>query len=311
MAGDTRPLPRLLVTGAGGQLGSDLARVLDADPRGLAWQGVTRAECDIADSHRVRAVLGDQARSAGEAGLVVINAAAYTDVDGAETDEAAAHAGNAAGPAHLAMVCDEIGARLVHVSTDYVFSGDRESGAPPYEVDDPTEPRTAYGRTKLDGEQGVRLLLPERGYIVRSGWLYGETGGNFVKTMLRLANERDTVDVVDDQHGAPTWTFELAERLVTLALADVPAGTYHCSAAGSATWFDVARAVFAAAGHDPDRVRPTTTAAMARPAPRPAFSVLSARSWEDAGLPPLPEWTVSLARAMARIGPALGVAPQA
>ncbi len=307
--------PRIVVTGASGQLGSDLARVLQgrADSDGLSWQGLSRAECDVADPNRARAVLADQARAAGDAGLVVINAAAYTDVDGAESDEVGAHAVNAAGPAHLAMACDEVGASLVHVSTDYVFSGEPPGdGSPrPYEVDDPTGPRTAYGRTKLAGEQAVRLLLPERGSVVRSGWLYGETGGNFVKTMVRLAGERETVDVVDDQRGAPTWTLDLAERLVALALADVPGATHHCSAGGDVSWFEVARAVFRLAGHEPERVRRTTTAAMARPAPRPAYSVLSNRSWVEAGLPPMPAWSEQLERAVARIGPALGIATAA
>jgi dTDP-4-dehydrorhamnose reductase len=245
--------------------------------------------------------------------LVVLNAAAWTDVDRAETDEVGAHAVNAAGPAHLATACERVGATLVHVSTDYVFAGDARR---PYEPDDVTGPRSAYGRTKLAGEQAVRLLLPQRSYVVRSGWLYGETGGNFVKTMVRLAGERDTVDVVDDQRGAPTWTRDLAVRLVELALAatspdgvqaHVPCGIYHCSAAGSASWFEVAQAVFALAGHDPARVRPTTTAAMARPAPRPAYSVLSNRWWTRAGLEPMPPWRDGLAAAFATVGPALGV----
>jgi dTDP-4-dehydrorhamnose reductase len=207
------------------------------------------------------------------------------------------------------MACDQAGAGLVHVSTDYVFRGDVPNGQEPrpYEVDDPPDPRTAYGRTKLAGEQAVRLLLPERGFVVRSGWLYGETGGNFVKTMVRLAGEREHVDVVDDQRGAPTWTLDLAERLVALALADVPGGIFHCSAGGDVSWFEVARATFRLAGHDPERVRPTTTAAMARPAPRPAYSVLSNRSWVDAGLPAMPDWETQLERAVARIGPALGI----
>jgi dTDP-4-dehydrorhamnose reductase len=298
----------MLVTGAGGQLGSDLGRVLAAHPRGLVWQCLTRAECDLADPHRIRAVVADQARAAGGAGLVVLNAAAWTDVDGAETDEAGAHAVNAAGPAHLAIACDEVGAALIHVSTDYVFGGDASR---PYEASDEPRPLSAYGRTKLAGEQAVRLLLPDRGFVVRSGWLYGETGCNFVKTMVRAAGERRSVDVVDDQRGAPTWARDLAVRLIELALAagpgGVPGGIYHCSAAGEATWYDVAREVFALAGGDPQQVRPITSAGSGRPAARPAYAVLSNRSWEDAGLTAMPEWRTALAAAFASLGPALGV----
>lgn len=308
---DARRLPRLVVTGAGGQLGTDLLRVLEQDPRPFPAQGLTRAECDIADAPRVRAVLADQARAAGDAGLVVLNAAAWTDVDGAESDEAGAHLINGAGPAHLAVACAEVGARLVHVSTDYVFSGEIRPGVEPrpYEVDDEPAPRTAYGRTKLAGEQAVRLLLPDAGYVVRSGWLYGETGGNFVKTMLRLAEARPTLDVVDDQRGAPTWTRDLAERLVDLAVGAAPAGIYHCSAAGETTWFTFARRIFAAAGHDPDRVRPSTTAALARPAPRPAYSVLSNRSGAEAGLSPIGDWADRFEVARSTVGAGLGFPP--
>jgi dTDP-4-dehydrorhamnose reductase len=301
-------LPRVVVTGAGGQLGTDLLLALERGPRSPAHQGLTRAECDIVDPHRVRSVLSDQARAAEGAGLVVVNAAAYTNVDGAESEEAAAYAINAAGTAHLAMVCAELGARLVHVSTDYVFAGD---GTSPYEATDAPDPRTAYGRTKLAGEQAVQVLLGANGFVVRSGWLYGRTGPNFVKTMLRLAGERNQLQVVDDQRGAPTWTAQLAERLLELALADVPGGIYHCSAAGATTWFAFARAIFERAGLDPARVQPSTTAALARPAPRPAYSVLSARSWTGAGLTPLPAWDEQLDAAVASIGPELGFPPPA
>lgn len=296
-------LPRIVVTGAGGQLGSDLLLTLEEDPRRPAFQGLTRAECDVADQHRVRAVLADQACAADGSGLVVVNAAAYTDVDGAESDEAPAYAINAAGAAHLAMVCGELGARLVHVSTDYVYAGDASA---PYEADDEPDPRTAYGRTKLAGDQAVLELLPESGFVVRSGWLYGRVGPNFVKTMLRLAGERDQLQVVDDQRGAPTWTALLAERLVELAVAEARGGIYHCAAAGETTWFGFARAIFTRAGLDPERVQPSTTAALARPAPRPAYSVLSDRSWTGAGLTPMPDWTEQLDAAVAAVGPELG-----
>jgi len=287
---------RVLVIGSGGQVGSDLCRLLAADPRLPATAGLTRAECDITDPARVRAVIRDQARPAKvQGGLTVVNTAAWTDVDGAETDEAGAYAVNATGPAHLAAACAETGAALIHLSTDYVFDGTADK---PYEVEDQTGPVSAYGRTKLAGEQAVLDLCPSA-YVVRTAWVYGAVGKNFVKTMARLARERDGLTVVDDQRGSPTWSADLAAGLIELTLSGAQPGVYHYTNAGDTTWFDFARSIMEQIGQDPAKVAPTTTAAFVRPAPRPAYSVLSARRWIDAGLTPPRPWRDALAAAFA------------
>lgn len=267
-----------LVTGAGGMLGRDLLAVLAAADAKVT--ALTRADLDVTDADAVReAVAGHD---------VVLNAAAWTDVDGAETREAEATAVNGDGVAHLASACTASGARLVHVSTDYVFPGNATS---PYPEDAPTDPINAYGRSKLVGE---RAVLGGGGYVVRTAWLYGAHGPNFVSTMLRLAGEREHLDVVDDQRGQPTWSYALAERLVALALADAPPGVYHGTASGETTWYGLARAVFALRGLDPDRIRPTTSDRYPRPAPRPAYSVLGHARWSLAGLPPMTDWKTML-----------------
>jgi dTDP-4-dehydrorhamnose reductase len=276
---------RFLVTGAGGQLGADLLRLLPA----ADTVGLTRAELDVADPAAVEKAVADARPD------VVFNAAAYTKVDAAEQDEERAAAVNADGPANIARVCALHGGAVVHVSTDYVFAGD---AAAPYEPDDPTGPRSAYGRTKLAGERALRELLPERSWVVRTAWVYGESGPNFVKTMLALEATRDTVDVVDDQRGSPTWSRDLASALVALAGSAAPPGTYHATNAGDTTWYGLAREVFAEVGADPVRVRPTTTDRFPRPAPRPAYSVLSNASWRAAGLPPLRGWQAALHAAL-------------
>jgi dTDP-4-dehydrorhamnose reductase len=225
---------------------------------------------------------------------VVVNAAAWTDVDGAETAEDRAHAVNADGPRNLAAACAAHGARLVHVSTDYVFDGEATT---PYAEDAPIAPRSAYGRTKAAGEQVVRQLLPKGSYIVRTAWVYGEHGGNFVRTMARLAGERETLDVVDDQRGQPTWSHDLADLLVTMVRRDVAPGIYHGTSSGETTWFGLARAVFEELGLDPERVRPTTTDRFPRPAPRPAYSVLGHDALRAAGIEPMDDWRAMLHRA--------------
>jgi dTDP-4-dehydrorhamnose reductase len=283
-----------LVTGAGGMLGHDLVRVLRDYPS-VTVTALDRAGLDISDPDAVaRAVAGHD---------VVVNAAAWTDVDGAETAEEAAAEINGRAVSHLARACAAARARLLHVSTDYVFAGDADS---PYQEYAMTKPINAYGRSKLVGEEAVLRALPDSGYVVRTAWLYGEHGRNFVSTMLRLAADRDTVEVVDDQRGQPTWSYALARRLVELGgtalRGAAPAGIYHGTASGETTKYGLARAVFAGAGLDPDRVRPTSSDKFPLPAARPAYSVLGHDRWAAAGLVPMAPWDESLAQALSRPG---------
>ena len=290
----------LLVTGATSQVGADLLGLVRSSRDTLA-RGLTRKDLDLSDPFAARDVVAEWARIVRSDNaahrLVVVNPAAHTAVDAAETEEDEAYAVNAAGPAVLATACAQVGARLIHLGTDYVFPGDASM---PYEVDDVTGPRSAYGRTKLAGELAVRELLPDASHVVRTSSVYGLTGHNFVKTMVRLAAERDTVSVVDDQRSSPTWSRDLAAGLLELAGSDVPPGTLHATNAGDTTWHGFAQAIFTELGLDPARVLPTTAANFPRPAPRPAYSVLSPRSWIDAGLTPLQGWREALAEAFAQ-----------
>lgn len=283
---------RWLVTGAGGMLGREVVAALGADPAAIAVTAATRADLDLADAAALLAAVRGQ--------HVVVNAAAWTDVDGAEADEAAATAVNGDGVRRLAAACAAAGARLIHVSTDYVFPGDAKE---PYREDDPTGPVNAYGRGKLAGELAVAELLPETGYTVRTAWLYGAHGRNFVATMLKLSATHETLDVVDDQLGQPTWARALAVRLTELGRAalagEAPPGAYHGTASGQATWYDLARAAFELSGLDPDRIRPTTADRFIRPARRPAYSVLGHDRWSAAGLPAMADWRDELEAAVA------------
>ncbi|MFL6162194.1 MAG: dTDP-4-dehydrorhamnose reductase [Jatrophihabitantaceae bacterium] len=285
---------RWLITGARGQLGSDLRQLLAALPDAEV-RACGSAELDVTDRAAIGAVVAEFAPE------LIVNAAGYTAVDAAETDFDRAYAVNATGPALLAAEAARTGARLVHISTDYVFDG---TAVTPYPVDAPTNPRSAYGRTKLAGELAVRELVPDTGYVVRTSWLYGAGGPNFVKTMARLAASEDPVSVVADQVGSPTWSADLAGRLVDLVRAEPPAGIYHCRGAGNTSWHGFAQAVFSELGADPDRVLATTTDRFPRPAPRPAYSVLSDAEWLAAGLPPMLDWRSALAAAFAADRPA-------
>ncbi|MFI0719854.1 dTDP-4-dehydrorhamnose reductase [Streptomyces sp. NPDC021224] len=282
---------RWLVTGAGGMLGQDVLGRLRAEP-GVEAVGLGRAALDVTDAAAVRAALDAHRPD------VVVNCAGWTAVDDAETHEADALRANGDGPARLAEACAGAGARLLHLSTDYVFPGD---AATPYAEDAAPGPRSAYGRGKLAGERAVLAAAPDTGYVVRTAWLYGAGGANFVRTMIRLERGHPTVDVVDDQRGQPTWTADLADRLVRLGSAALagtaPAGVYHGTSGGETTWYGLAREVFRLLGADPDRVRPTTTAAFPRPAPRPAYSVLGHDRWRAAGLEPIRDWRAALADA--------------
>jgi dTDP-4-dehydrorhamnose reductase len=280
---------RWLVTGAGGMLGHDLVAVLHG--RQLPVTALTRADLDITNTAAVHdAVPGHD---------VVVNTAGWTNVDAAETayDDALAVNGTAAGT--VAQACRATGARLIHLSTDYVFSGDATS---PYPEDAPTDPVNAYGRSKLAGE---RAVVAAGGSVVRTAWLYGVHGPNFVATMLRLADTRDTIDVVDDQRGQPTWSYALAQRLVDLGCGlrggTAPTGFYHGTGSGETTWYGLARAIFAGAGLDPDRVRPTTSDRFVRPARRPRYGVLGHARWAAAGLTPLAPWQTMLDAALPRL----------
>ena len=273
---------RILVTGARGMLGTDLVTALSGDE----VTALGRAQLDVTDAEAVDAAVARHD--------VIVNTAAYTKVDDAETHEAEAHAINAVGPALLAEAARRHGARLITISTDYVFDG---RATTPYAEDALRHPVSAYGRTKAEGEERALAAHPEGTLVVRTAWLYGAAGPNFAKTMRRLAADRDELSVVDDQVGQPTWTGDLAARLVELIETDAPAGIYHGTNGGQTSWFGFARAVFEQAGLDPERIRPTTSASFVRPAPRPPYSVLGHEGWSRAGLAPLRDWREALTEA--------------
>jgi len=271
---------RLLVTGGAGMLGQAVAAA--ATRLGHDVVALSRAELDVTDADHVRRVI------AAAEPRTIVNCAAWTDVDGAETAEATATAVNGDGAGNVAKAAAETGARIVHVSTDYVFDGEREHAGggtgEPWVESDPVNPLGAYGRSKLVGEQQVAAATPEHA-IVRTAWLYGAGGRNFVDTMLALGDERDEVSVVTDQIGSPTWSVHLAEGLVELAERSGDVGILHATARGACSWYELAVEVFDRAGVR-CRVLPTTSDRFPRAARRPAYSVLGTERDEAPVLPP-------------------------
>lgn len=281
---------RIVITGAGGQLGGCLA-AQGAD-QGRNLLALTSAQWDITDPAAAEAIV--------TSGDVVINCAAYTDVDGAESDEARAYAVNAAAPAHIAKACARAGARLVHVSTDFVFAGDYADPRPFEPSDEPT-PRGVYACSKRAGEEAVLAALDaSQCTVVRTAWVYtGGTGKDFVAVMRKLAAGDGPIKVVDDQVGSPTYVADLAAALLQVADDGVPGPILHAANEGVVSRFGLARAVFEECGADPDRVHPVSTAEFPRPAPRPSYSALAGRQSAAKGMRPLRPWRPALVAALA------------
>jgi dTDP-4-dehydrorhamnose reductase len=280
-----------LITGASGQLG--LALQEELMQRGIDFVGANSSELDITKPLIVNQMV-DLIKP-----NVMINAAAWTDVDGAESNESAAYSVNSLGPQNLAVAASKAGAQLVQISTDYVFSGDASS---PWSEKAPHNPQSVYGATKREGENSVLTTLPLNSYVVRTAWLYSSTGKNFAKTMANLAlNEKGQVKVVNDQIGQPTFAGDLAKQIVELVLSEAPAGIYHGTNSGQETWFEFAQAIFSIAGADVSRVIPVSTTEFPRPAKRPAYSVLGHDAWTRTSVPAMRNWKIALEEAMPAI----------
>jgi dTDP-4-dehydrorhamnose reductase len=271
---------KVVVTGAKGQLGTDLVDLLT--DRGYEVYGYGRKELDITNFDQVYQVINNVTPD------VVIHAAAYTKVDLAESEPDQAFLVNAYGTRNVSVASEAVGAKLVYVSTDYVFDGTANT---PYNEFSPTNPMSVYGKSKLAGEQFVRDLH-SKFFIVRTSWVYGKNGNNFVKTMVKLARERDELKVVNDQVGCPTYTVDLANCILELIQTE-KYGIYHVSNSGHCSWYEFAKAIFEEAGIEV-KVNPCTTKDFPRPAPRPAYSVLEHMALRLNGFKEMPNWRDSL-----------------
>ncbi|MEH7493684.1 dTDP-4-dehydrorhamnose reductase [Neobacillus niacini] len=271
---------KVVVTGAAGQLGQDV--LLELDRKNHQAFGADRQQLDITNEEDVLAFISEVKPD------VILHCAAYTNVDAAEENEEAAYQVNAAGTEYLAKAAKQTGAKMMYISTDYVFDG---TASKPYEVDEPTKPLGAYGRTKLAGEQLLQKHLDEF-FIVRTAWVFGIHGNNFVKTMIRLGKERGEVGVVHDQVGSPTYTVDLAQFMVELMETD-KYGIYHATNSGVCSWYEFAVEIFKQADMNVT-VNPLTSDQFPRPAARPKYSVLSKKMIEQQGLKPLRDWKEAL-----------------
>ena len=280
-----------LITGGFGQLGIEVSEELGE--RGILFDAWGSKDLDITEGAIVQKLIVKLSPE------VIVNCAAWTDVDGAERYELQASRVNSVGVENIALAAKKCGAKLIHISTDYVFSG--ESNVP-WQIEDPINPQSAYGRTKAHGEGRTAEVYPENSLIVRTAWLYGPSGKNFAKTMTRLAiNENDEVRVVNDQMGQPTSATDLAKQLIDLGLSSAPAGIYHGTNSGEATWLEFAQEVFKLAGADVNRVVAVSSSEYPRPAKRPSYSVLSHGAWTKTSVKPMRDWRIALEEAMPAI----------
>ena len=275
-----------LVIGAKGMLGTDLiTRLKTVQVEAI---GIDIDDIDIRSYASVKSVFASYSPG------LAINVAAYTDVDGCESEMEQAYKVNADGPKNLARICSEIGIILMHISTDYVFDGTQDR---PYREDDPVNPLGVYGKSKAMADSHIREILPHMHCIVRTQWLFGVHGKNFIETIISLAHDRDELTVVDDQHGSPTWTVDLAEALIALSELDAR-GPYHVTNSGSTTWYELARRAIQLADIKDVLVKPINTEQLGRPAPRPAHSVLDNSKYNKLIGNPLPRWEDALSRYM-------------
>ena len=275
-----------LITGGAGQLGISLGKTLEA--QSIPYISLNSEQLDICRVSQIQELFAQFEPT------VVINTAAWTNVDGAEENEDQAFAVNATGAANLAHASRAIGAVFVQISTDYVFSGE---GNQPWKEYDPHSPLSAYGRTKAAGEKLVLEIYPERSYIVRTAWLYSPWGKNFVKTMQKLAlSNGNDVNVVSDQIGQPTSAISLAEQIVILVQSGAPFGIYHGTNSGQTSWFEFAQAIFSSIGADASRVKPISSSEFRQIAKRPGYSVLSHDSWKKNSVLPMEDWYLTFGK---------------
>ena len=280
-----------LITGGSGQLGIALSRELDV--RSLSYNSFSSQELDITQELNVRSVI-DQISP-----KVIVNCAAWTDVDGAELNELQAKKVNSVGVENIALAAKSCGAKLIHISTDYIFSGNSHL---PWKVNDVPAPQTAYGRTKAEGEKLLLHAYPENSLIVRTAWLYSPWGKNFAKTLTRLAlSGISDVRVVADQTGQPTSAKDLAGQIADLATSNSPSGIYHATNSGEATWYEFGLEIFNLLGADVRRINPVSSTDYLSMATRPSYSVLSHDSWIDKALTPMRDWRTALLDVMPEI----------